>query len=77
MKEFFFNAIFSLLKYSATHIKNMDYKKKSLRNLNRNESYEEIDTRLASGWYVDEAVLNKKKKYKTQQVTFKVVKKNK
>ena len=53
----------------------MDYKKKSLKNLNRNESYEEIDTRLASGWYVDEAGLNKKKKYKTQQVTFKVVKK--
>jgi len=55
----------------------MDYKKKSLKNLNRNESYEEIDTRLASGWYVDEAGLNKKKKYKTQQVTFKVVKKTK
>ena len=55
----------------------MDYKKKSLKNLNRNESYEEIDTRLASGWYVDEAGLNKKKKYKTQQVTFKISKKNK
>ena len=53
----------------------MDYKKKSLKNLNRNESYEEIDTRLASGWYVDDAGLSKKKKYKTQQVTFKVVKK--
>ena len=31
----------------------MDYKKKSLSVLNRNESYEEIDTRLASRWYVD------------------------
>ena len=53
----------------------MDYKKKSLKKLNLNESYEEIDTRLASGWYVDEEGLNKKKKYKTNQVTFKVVKK--
>ena len=39
----------------------MDYKKKSLKNLNRSESYEEIDTRLASGWYVDSADSNKKK----------------
>ena len=39
----------------------MDYKKKSLKKLNQNESYEEIDTRLASGWYVD-AVENKKRK---------------
>ena len=39
----------------------MDYKKKSLSKLNHKESYEEIDTRLASGWYVD-AVDNKKKK---------------
>ena len=53
----------------------MDYKKKSLKNLNRKESYEEIDTRLASGWYVDDVGFNKKKKYKTKQVTFKVVKK--
>ena len=42
----------------------MNYKKKSLKNLNRNESYEEIDTRLASGWYVDSAVTGMKKKYK-------------
>ena len=53
----------------------MDYKKKSLKKLNLNESYEEIDTRLASGWYVDDAGLNKKKKYKTKQVTFKLSKK--
>ena len=39
----------------------MDYKKKSLNKLNTSESYEEIDTRLASGWYVD-AVGNHKKK---------------
>ena len=45
---------------------------KSLKNLNRNESYEEIDTRLASGWYVDTLSGNKKKKYKTKEVVFKI-----
>ena len=30
----------------------MEYKKKSLSNLDINKDYEEIDTRLASGWYV-------------------------
>ena len=53
----------------------MDYKKKSLNNLDRNESYEEIDTRLASGWYVDVIGTNKKKKYKTKEVKFKIAKK--
>ena len=53
----------------------MDYKKKSLNKSNYRESYEEIDTRLASGWYVD-AVYNKKvKKYKTEKVSFKISKK--
>ena len=54
----------------------MDYKKKSLNDLNRSESYEEIDTRLASGWYVDSSGSNKKKKYKTKEITFKISKKN-
>tara|TARA_B100000579_G_C22014695_1_gene481155 strand:+ start:190 stop:360 length:171 start_codon:yes stop_codon:yes gene_type:complete len=53
----------------------MDYKKKSLKNLNRQESFEEIDTRLASGWYVDSVNKNKEKKYKTKKVTFKISKK--
>ena len=53
----------------------MDYKKKSLSKLNKNESYEEIDTRLASGWYVDSIEDNKKKKYKTNKVSFKISKK--
>ena len=53
----------------------MDYKKKSLKKLNRNESYEEIDTRLASGWYVDTLGANKRKKYKTKEVLFKITKK--
>ena len=53
----------------------MDYKKKSLNRLNRTESYEEIDTRLASGWYVDSLDGNKNKKYKTKKVSFKISKK--
>ena len=53
----------------------MDYKKKSLKKLNLANTYEEIDTRLASGWYVD-AVDNKiEKKYKTKKVSFKISKK--
>ena len=55
----------------------MDYKKKSLTKFNRNESYEEIDTRLASGWYVDSVENTKKKKYKTKEVSFKISKKSK
>ena len=53
----------------------MDYKKKSINKLNKSESYEEIDTRLASGWYVDSIEDNKKKKYKTNKVSFKISKK--
>jgi len=54
----------------------MDYKKKSLKKLNTTESYEEIDTRLASGWYVNSVGSNKKKKYKTKEVSFKISKKS-
>ena len=54
----------------------MDYKKKSLNKLKREESYEEIDTRLASGWYVDSEGSNKKKKYKTKEIIFKISKKS-
>ena len=53
----------------------MDYKKKSLNKLNKSECYEEIDTRLASGWYVDSFENTKKKKYKTNKVSFKISKK--
>jgi|TARA_B100000161_G_scaffold12341_1_gene7635 hypothetical protein len=53
----------------------MDYKKKSLNKLNQKESYEEIDTRLASGWYVDGVDNRKNKKYKTDKVSFKISKK--
>ena len=52
----------------------MDYKKKSLNKISKNESYEEIDTRLASGWYVDSLENNKKKKYRTKKVSFKISK---
>tara|TARA_A100001388_G_scaffold198805_1_gene150222 strand:- start:340 stop:507 length:168 start_codon:yes stop_codon:yes gene_type:complete len=54
----------------------LDYKKKSLNRINSKESYEEIDTRLASGWYVD-TLGNKKKKYKTKEVSFTISKKHK
>ena len=65
---YFFYKIKKLLEF-------MDYKKKSLNKLNQKESYEEIDTRLASGWYVDTVDNKKKKKYKTEQVSFKISKK--
>mgnify|MGYP001391246170 CR=1 FL=1 len=55
----------------------MDYKKRSLNKINFNESYEEIDTRLASGWYVDSlGKKNKVKKYKTKEVSYKISRKS-
>ena len=53
----------------------MDYLKKTLNNQNIRNDYEEIDTRLASGWYVDTLGNQKKKKYKTSKVSFKISKK--
>ena len=53
----------------------MDYKKKSLNKISCDASYEEIDTRLASGWYVDSVENNKKKRYRTKKVSFKISKK--
>ena len=53
----------------------MDYKKKSLNKLNRKESYEEIDTRLASGWYVNSVGTKNNKKYKTKEVSYIISKK--
>tara|TARA_B100001115_G_C15607231_1_gene290997 strand:- start:304 stop:468 length:165 start_codon:yes stop_codon:yes gene_type:complete len=53
----------------------MDYLKKSLKQLNIKKDYEEIDSRLASGWYVDSIGTKKVKKYKTNKVTFKISKK--
>ncbi len=52
----------------------MDYLKKSLKKLDLKNDYEEIDTRLASGWFV-ESLGNKKKKYKTNEVSYKISKK--
>ncbi len=54
----------------------MNYIKKSLQKLNEDNIYEEIDTRLASGWYVDTLDNKKKKKFKTQKVSFKISKKS-
>ena len=53
----------------------MDYKKKSLKKLNLNETYEEIDSRLASGWYVDSVGSQKKKNIKLKKWTSKSQKK--
>ena len=57
----------------STNHKLMEYKKKSLSNLDIKKDYEEIDTRLASGWYVDD--ISKKKIYKTNKTSFKISKK--
>ena len=62
--------------YISINLRNcMDYKKKSLSKLSDNANYEEIDTRLASGWYVDSVDSSKKKKYRTKKVSFKISKK--
>ena len=45
----------------------MDYKKKSLSRIDVKSDYEEIDTRLASGWYVD---INKKKTKTIEKLFF-------
>ena len=55
----------------------VDYKKKSLNKINASETYEEIDTRLASGWYVNTLGNYKKKKYKTKEVSYTISKKQK
>ena len=55
----------------------MEYKKKSLSKLDIKKDYEEIDTRLASGWYVDSLSNGKKKNYKTKKVPFTISKKQK
>ena len=52
----------------------MEYKKKSLSNLDIKKDYEEIDTRLASGWYVDDLNTPKKRIYKTKKTSFKLSK---
>ena len=53
----------------------MDFLKKTLKKNNIERDYEEIDTRLASGWYVDSLGSKKNKKYKTSKISFKISKK--
>ena len=65
-----YSAIFKFIE-----LQKMDYIKKSLQNLSEDDSYEEIDTRLASGWYVDTKENQKKKKFKTKKVSYKISKK--
>ena len=56
------------------NIRKVDYKKKSLKKLNLKESYEEIDARLASGWYVNPIGNRKNKEYKTKEVSYTILK---
>ena len=53
----------------------MDYLKKTLNKQNIKKDYEEIDARLASGWYVDNVGSRKEKRYKTNKVSFKISRK--
>ena len=56
----------------------MDYLKKSLKKLNIKSDYEEVDTKIASGWYVEPLEGSSiKKKFKTKEVKFKISKKQK
>ena len=55
----------------------MDYLKKKLRKLNVSKTYDEIETRIASGWYVETSDSKKTKKYKTNEIKFKVSKNSK
>ena len=68
----FFDAIFKIIPLIK-----VDYKKRSLNKISTSKSYEEIDTRLASGWYVDTSGNHKKKKYKTKKVSYTISKKQK
>ena len=54
----------------------MDYLKKSLKKLDVKSDYEEIDTRLASGWFVDSLGNNKKKNTKQNRFLIKFQKKS-
>tara|TARA_Y100000991_G_scaffold166889_1_gene128733 strand:- start:500 stop:670 length:171 start_codon:yes stop_codon:yes gene_type:complete len=53
----------------------MDYLKKKLQHQNISKAYEELDTRIASGWYVETQDNKKSKLYKTNKIRFKVSKK--
>ena len=56
----------------------MDYLRKKLQHQNISKAYEELDTTIASGWYVETQDNTKKsKQYKTSQIKFKVSKKSK
>ena len=70
-----FNFYISCYIYKKLFCPPMEYKKKSLSNLDIEKDYEEIDTRIASGWYVDDINTPKKRVYKTKKTSFKVSKK--
>ena len=55
----------------------MDYLKKSLKKLNIKSDYEEVDTKIASGWYVEplEGIYLKRKNLKLKKLNLKFQKK--
>ncbi len=55
----------------------MDYLKKKLQHQNISKAFDELDTRIASGWYVETNDQKKIKQYKTSKIKFKVSKKSK
>tara|TARA_Y100001968_G_scaffold331167_1_gene384958 strand:+ start:1080 stop:1265 length:186 start_codon:yes stop_codon:yes gene_type:complete len=55
----------------------MDYLKKKLKKINVSKTYDEIDTRIASGWYVETNDSSKTKKYKTDEIKYKLSKTSK
>ena len=57
------------------YYQSMDYLKKKLQHQNISKAYEELDTRIASGWYVETQDNKKSKQYKTSSIKFKVSKK--
>lgn len=61
--------------YFWNNLEVMDYLKKSLNKIDINSDYEEIDTRIASGWYVDINENKRKKTYKTKKISYKISKK--
>ena len=65
---------FSCLYKTDCYVENMDYLKKKLKNLNVSKTYDEIETRIASGWYVETNDSRKTKKYKTNEIKYKLTK---
>ena len=69
-----YTKIISCLWLCDCYVLNMDYLKKKLKKLNVSKTYDEIETRIASGWYVETNDSRKLKKFKTSEIKFRVSK---